>query len=328
MTVAHIQKYFEKFHETIRTDYDTNAELREKRDILLDKIQKSLGDAKRPSFERLMQGSYIMRTGVLPVGGKEYDIDVGLRFRIRPEDQKASDVRSWVLSAVHDHTDKVETKGSCIRVRYATGFHVDLVSYAWWTEDGIEQYRLGHDSKGWLPANPPGLLTFVQDAQANFADTDGSTQTTQLRRVIRYLKRWDDVWQPDESSAKPSGLAFTLLSIERLAKTLDWDAKPDDRVALRHLAEYASAQGRLTAKKPTPEYEDVFGGLTTSDMTALISRFQAMKVALEAAGDEADPVKACSLLVAIFGSDFPVPPPEDTGKRTKAPAIVTSSASG
>ncbi len=327
--MAQVQKYFEKFHETIRTDYETNAELRDKRDIILEKVQKSLVDAKRPSFERLMQGSYIMRTGVLPVGDKEYDIDVGLRFRIRPEDHKASDVRSWVLSAVKDHTDDVEAKGPCIRVRYAKGYHVDLVTYGWWTDDkGVELYRLAHDSKGWLPTDPAALLTFVQDAQANFADTEGGTQTTQLRRVVRYLKRWDDVWQPDESDAKPPGLAFTLLAIARLSKMLGWDGKPDDMAAIRGLASYAAQQARVTVKKPTPEYEDLFGKLSEGDMTALIRRFGAMRNALDAAQREPDPSKACALLVPIFGDDFPVPPPEDTGAKTKGPAIITSSASG
>jgi hypothetical protein len=40
--MANVQKYFEKFHEAIRTDYETNKELRDKRDIILDKIEGSL----------------------------------------------------------------------------------------------------------------------------------------------------------------------------------------------------------------------------------------------------------------------------------------------
>lgn len=327
--MANVQKQFEKFHEAIRTDYDTNQELREKRDIILDKIEKSLTDAKRPKFERLMQGSYIMRTGVKPIGEKEYDIDVGLRFKITDKDHSAADVRSWVFGAIKDHTKDVTAKGPCIRVRYSAGFHVDLVAYAWWTDEyGVEQYRLAHETKGWLATDPPKLLQYVADAQSNFAGTDGGTQTPQLRRVIRYLKRWDDVWQPDESDAKPSGLAFTLLSILRVARTVAFDGKPDDRSALRSVAAFASNQTRLNAKKPTPEYEDVFGKLSDTDMAALIGRFRLMRDALDAAEKETDPTVACALLAKVFGDDFPVPPPEETGEKSKAPAIITSSASG
>lgn len=33
--MANLQKYFEKFHENIRTDYDMSSTLRDKRDIIL-----------------------------------------------------------------------------------------------------------------------------------------------------------------------------------------------------------------------------------------------------------------------------------------------------
>src|SRR5689334_24123628 len=273
-SMANVQAQFEKFHQTIRTNYDINQELREKRDIILDKIEASLSQAKRPSFQRIMQGSYIMGTGVKPVGDKEYDIDVGMRFEIKDTDYTAEAVREWVFQAIKDHTDDVSPKGPCVRVRYAKGFHVDLVAYAWWKDPfGTDQFRLGH-SKGWLHADPPKLLQFVKDAQKPFKDTEGSTQTNQLRRIIRYLKRWDDVQQPEETDAKPSGLAFTLLAIAHLQTSLSWDGKPDDRVGLLKIATLAETQARLIAQKPSPEYEDVFGKLSDEDMAALISRFR------------------------------------------------------
>jgi len=326
--MADIQAQFEQFHQTIRTNYDINKELREKRDIILSKIETSLVDAKRPFFERLMQGSYAMGTGVMPVADQEYDIDVGLRFRIKDTDHPSKAVRDWVFDAVKNHTDDVTPKGPCVRVRYAKGFHVDLVAYAWWKDQfGVEQFRLAHHPKGWLPADPPKLLQFVTDAQGSFGNTEGSTQTNQLRRIIRYLKRWDDFQQPDESDAKPCGLAFTLLTIATLPKTLSWDGKPDDRGGLLNVANFAVCQARLAAKKPSPEYEDVFAKLNDDDMSAMISRFGVMKSALEYAKVEPDPTKACKALAAIFGDDFPVPAPDDTGTKTKAPAIVTSSSS-
>jgi hypothetical protein len=327
--VANLQRQFEVFHETIKTNYDINSELREKRDIILDKIEASLSAKNRPKFARLMQGSYIMRTGVKPVGDKEYDIDVGLRFEIKDSEYTAEEVRGWVFEAVKDHTADVVAKGPCVRVHYAKGFHVDLVAYAWWQDAlGVEQFRLAHESKGWLPADPPRLLKYVSDAQQAFNGTNGGTQTPQLRRVIRYLKRWDDVHQPDESDAKPSGLAFTLFVISRLSRTVNWDGIPDDRRALLSLATFAVGETRIIAKKPTPEYEDVFSKLNDVNMKALLGRFAAMKDALVAADSEPDLIKACEGMVVIFGTDFPVPPPDAGSKKTKAPAIITSSSSG
>lgn len=128
--MADVQKQFEKFHETIRVDYDMSSELREKRDIVVEKIKKFLREKGLPSCEVLLQGSYKMKTSVQPIEDLEYDIDIGLRFAIHEDDHDAATVRGWVYDAVSDHTMRVEDKGPCVRVYYAKGYHLDLVTYA------------------------------------------------------------------------------------------------------------------------------------------------------------------------------------------------------
>ena len=68
----------------IRLSYDDNAELREKRDILLRKLKDNIA-ADAASFSSFNQGSYAMHTGIKPDNG-DYDIDVGLRFYLRRSD--------------------------------------------------------------------------------------------------------------------------------------------------------------------------------------------------------------------------------------------------
>ena len=46
--MADIQKYFEKFHEVIRVDYDMRQDLAEKRDIVVRRIEKHTIDNARP----------------------------------------------------------------------------------------------------------------------------------------------------------------------------------------------------------------------------------------------------------------------------------------
>ena len=328
--MANVQKYFEQFHEAIRTDYDSDQKLREKRDIVLEKITKSLRDAGRPCFDVLHQGSYSKdaRTGVKTIEDLRYDIDIGLRFAITEDKYTAEDVRGWVWETVDDHTDDVQDKGPCIRVIYAEGFHLDLVSYAYWTDAaGQEQYRLAHKENGWRPTDPPGLLKCIKDARQPFSQlTDSATNTDQFRRVVRYLKRWYDEQIPKESADKPTGLGFTLLCRERLAPSSTWDGISNDRQALHSLAVSAETQaGRIAANKPTPEYEDLYCKLSDTAMNNLKSRFGEMRSALEDADSEPDPVKACKRLKEVFGRDFPVPKESDTGKKTSSPAIVTSS---
>jgi hypothetical protein len=328
--MANVQKYFEQFHQKIRTDYEMSATLREKRDIILNRIRKHLAEKGRPGFVEMNQGSYRMKTGVVPIADLEFDIDVGLRFNFSETDYDAKTVRGWVFEAVDGHTEKVESRGPCIRVTYKDGYHVDLVMYARWTDTfGTEQYRLAHKTGGWRPADPVGLLDRIRQARKPFEGTeDKATKTDQFRRCVRYQRRWIDEEIPKESTAKPTGLAFVLLAMQKLQPHLTWMGLPDDRAALEAIAtSAANTFGRLVAVKPTPEYEDMFGRLTDDEMVELKEGYAAMAKALREADEEVDPVIACRILQKVFGPDFPVPEPEDTAKKTSAPAIVTSSSS-
>lgn len=321
--MADLQKYFEQFHGKIRLDFDANDQLREKRDIVLDKIKNSLEKNGRPGFERLLQGSYQMKTGVFPGDGREYDIDVGLVFDFDEELPDAADPRGWILDAVSGHTDSVVEKAPCIRVHYKDSppYHLDLVVYG--RING--QYQLA-TRDGWVSADPERLLLYVADAHARFKGTERGG-IDQFRRVVRYLKRWGDVRVPGDAEEKPTGLAYTLLAAESLVKRTLFDGTPDDASALRELARGASGYARIVAKKPTPEYEDMFGRLTVAQMDDLKRDLAKLADAIDAAREEPEPCEACKLLVPLLGDDFPVPPEGEGGKRTKAPAIVPSSSS-
>lgn len=328
--MADIQKHFERFHDIIRIDYEMSQLLREKRDIILNRIRKHLKDNGRPGFDELLQGSYAMKTGAAPIEELEYDIDVGLRFSFSEKDHTAVEVRQWIFEAVDGHTETVEDKGPCARVTYADGYHVDLVSYAVWDDAlGITQFRLAHKKNGWKPADPLKLLEYVYAAMKPYAGTeDSATSTNQFRRAVRYLRRWYDEAIPEESEAKPTGLAYVLAAVQYLRPTRTWNGKPNDLLAVQNFATVLSLlPGRIVVKKPTPEYDDLFAKLSEADMNDFKARLGALALDLGAAGRETDPVKACNLAKKHFGRDFPVPEPEETAKKTAAPAIVPSSSS-
>lgn len=328
--MADIQKQFEQFHDTIRVDYDMADELREKRDIVLGRLNKYLKEHDLPVPRVLLQGSYKMKTGTKPIAELEYDIDIGLRFDFHEDEHSAAQVRKWVYDAVKDHTSRVDDKGPCIRVYYEKGFHLDLVIYAVWEEKGMDQYRLAHKSGGWRPANPPALLEYVDRYRENFKGTeDNGTKTDQFRRCVRYLRRWNDVCLPFEHEEKPCGLAFVLLAVQRgLRPAIFVDDRPDDRTALEKFSnDIAQTLDRLEAKKPTPEFEDMFGRVSESEMKKLKQRFGVLRDRLREAGRTTDPINACELLKEVLGDDFPVPEPAEVAKRSNAPAILTSSRS-
>jgi hypothetical protein len=327
--MADIQKYFEKFHEVIRVDYDMRQDLAEKRDIVVRRIEKHTIDNARPKPRVFLQGSYRMGTGVKPIADMEYDIDIGLRFDLKPTDKSAEEVRGWVYDAVKEHTNRCEDKAPCVRVAYEAGFHLDLVTYCVWDDGELEKFSLGHKTKGWLPADPPALLEHVRNARASFEGTeDSATRTDQLRRIVRYLRRWSDVRIPNDAEERPSGLAFVLLCCERLKPYLFLDKRADDRRALvTMLSSITGPKTRISVRKPTPEYEDVFGRLEDGQMDKFVADLSALASALGDVETTADPVVACRSMQSLFGDDFPVPDPEDVAKKTNAPAIITSSSS-
>lgn len=328
--MADVQKQFEQFHARIRVDYDMADELREKRDIVVKRIEAYLRAHQLPRFRVLLQGSYKMKTGVKPIADLEYDIDIGLRFDMHETEYTASEVRAWVYEAVKEHTNRVEDKGPCIRVAYEKGFHLDLVVYAVWEESGQETYRLAHKTNGWRHADPPALLAHVDAYRKQFEGTeDDASKTDQFRRCVRYLRRWNDVSVPHEEEGKVTGLGFMLLAMQRgLGKRLFVDGRPDDRASLESFSrDVANTFGRIIAKKPTPEFEDLFARVSEEEMTNLKERFRVLAQRLQEAGRTTDPVEACERLHDVFGADFPIPDPSATARTTKAPAIITSSVS-
>ena len=222
--MANIQKYFEEFHNKIRTDYDMNDELREKRDVVIGTVKKYLKEQGHPSCEELLQGSFRVGTGIKPIEDLEYDIDVGLRFCFRDSEHTAKDVRRWVFQSVEGHTGSVVEMGPCTRVNYATGFHIDLVAYSTWDENGQTQYRLAHNKNGWRHSDPPALIAYVKKIREQFKGTeDSATSTDQFRRVVRYLKRWNDEAIPTDQEYKASGIALLVLAAHHLAPRQSWD---------------------------------------------------------------------------------------------------------
>ena len=117
--MINLQNEFIEFHNTIKLSYSDNAELREKRDILLNKLKDNI-DADAATFSNFNQGSYAMHTGIKPDNG-DYDIDVGLRFDLKRSDcSDPVSVKQWVFDALNGHTRKVEIRRSCVTVTMQT----------------------------------------------------------------------------------------------------------------------------------------------------------------------------------------------------------------
>lgn len=207
-----LQERFKNFHNKIKLDYDTNAELREKRDILCGILSNS---DRLPTFEKLDQGSYSMYTGVIPLDGKEYDIDVGLRFNVCKNDYTPLYFKEIIQDILKDHTEYgAEIKKPCVTVTYKkngeAAFHVDLVTYAYENPDGHNSQlylargkNAASEDACWERSDPKGLIDYIMDQT--------SAHKEQFRRVVRYLKRWKNLKFSSLGHAEPPSIGITLM---------------------------------------------------------------------------------------------------------------------
>lgn len=298
------QKMLEIFHKKIKVETE---ELREKRDILIDKIKSSLKDKGHPIFTIINQGSYIYGVGIKPLSGQEYDIDVGFVFPINSKNFTPNDVRSWVFAAIKNHTNNVEERGPCIRVRYAAGYHIDLVIYAQFCDDsGNDNFQLAKKDNTWSSSEPKRLKDYIDNARQKFSATKDSSGSDQIQRITRYLKRWNDLDIPEDSPSKPSGLATLLLVIKNLpAPMLDSSGTISDIDALISIAQQVCFNmGRIVINKPTQPYEDLYEKLDEKAMTRFKQRFACLLSDLGAC-KSVNEVDAIELLKKQFGNDFP-----------------------
>lgn len=167
--MANLQPQFNKFYETIKIDFDDSQPLRDKRDIIVRELRdglKRIFSTNAPTFNSFNQGSYDLATGVEPLAGDDYDIDVGIIFNFPKSSYKPVQVKEWVHLALNTGVRTVEIKRPCVRVQYhyngAKWFHVDLAIYSldkdYW---GNETYHIAkglsnssEDKKIWELSEP------------------------------------------------------------------------------------------------------------------------------------------------------------------------------
>lgn len=345
--MANVQKYFEEFHDNIKLkDTEENQELRDKRDIILNRLKNKISsDAAK--YEIFNQGSYAMGTGVKPTDD-EYDIDVGIKFDINKDDYPDPVVvKKWVYEAVKDHTSNVSMQRPCVTVTYLKDgepeFHVDLAIYAANNSDGKLYLAKGKlnsddDKKKWEVSDPLELIKKIRDKY------DDADDRKQFRRVIRYLKRWKNEKFSAEGNAAPNGIGLTVSAYNYFAISKQYDFtsnkyKYDDLNAIRNLVQsminnfqpqYSFEDEkwveRLHINLPTEPGNDLFEKMTNKQMADFKTKLEDLKTALKDTQDEVDIHEACKILKDVFGEDFPVPPKDETGQK-KSQAFISSSAS-
>ncbi len=343
--MADVQKQFESFHEKIKLKkFDENQTLREKRDIILNKLKarlKVIFEEKGkpvPLYDNFDQGSYKIGTGIIPLDS-DFDIDVGISFKVSKNDYPDPvEVKEWVHKALDGHTKNIDMRRPCVTVFYQIDdepvYHVDLAIYSdeSCNSDGKKYLAKGkpnssEENKSWEISDPKGLADKVGDKYSG-------EEKSQFVRIIRYLKRWKDNNFSSNGNAAPIGIGLTISAYDWFTpnKTLiDFLAnkyKYNDLQATKSVVKgmLNNFGERLKVYLPVEPGSELFEKMTDNQMTNLKEKLNSLLEALDSAATEVDPVKACETLKNVFGDDFPVPEKPDTGEK-KGLAISTASAS-
>lgn len=206
--MADLHDEFQSYLKKIELSGPQKQALRTSRNEIRRKIRKHFRDilgVAEPKFH--MQGSFATKTTVVPLGG-EYDVDDGI-YLLHLDDHDASEwpepetVHQWLIDATKNHTkEEPIDMPSCVRVRYAGSYHVDLPSYARLNDDFFLAVT---GKKGWTASDPKAITDWFL--------AEVKTHGEQLRTIVKYVKAWAD-FQSQTRGKMPSSIVLTVLAAE------------------------------------------------------------------------------------------------------------------
>lgn len=306
-----LQILFERFHAAIKLDEnDERLKLRTKREILLRALKKKLA-VHSLEFESFDQGSYAMRTGVVPKDGN-YDIDVGLIFDCSLERfPNPVALKTLVHDALVGSNRTVAIRRACVTVTYfrdgVPDYHVDLAAYLRQPDGHLvlgkgRKYSEAEKCE-WVPSAPRELTQFI------LSKFDGEEQA-QYRRCIRYLKRWRD---ENFSAGAPLSIALTVAAALWFEPKRATDGTFADLDAILALAKTMQRKfgnnfdlGRLSVPLPGVRKVDLMSGLTTSQMSTFKERLDCLQDVMSKCYDVDSTAEAARILRSQFGPEFPL----------------------
>ena len=193
--------------------------LHSKKDLNIQRLKDGLqeyNEENKTSYsivETCVQGSVAMSTVVQNEDG-DYDIDVAVVFdKSALGDKGAQSTRNLVANALKRKTKQFnaepEVKTSCVRIKYADGYHIDFAVYLRYYDLWNDCWVYEHAGSYWTKRDLRGLNEWFK--------TQNDNSEGKLRKVVRLSK----MFCKSRKSWKnmPSGLLQTVLCDEKLQES-------------------------------------------------------------------------------------------------------------
>ena len=345
---AHFNKFDKKIYLTSHSEGYKKA--KDKDDDIFNNIKTAFEKAGYPVIESFMQGSFAVYTAINSLDG-DYDIDRAIIVDAEkaPEDPIApKKIIKEVLERRNFKDPKI--KKPCVTADYKSiNLHIDYTVYKKersLIHDNIYYLAIGKngsskEQKEWSESDQKGLIEWINSDNYAF---DKTGKRKQLKRLIRYIKRWRDVNFSSQVREKIFSIGLTVMIKEKYRpSSLSAD---DDLKALKSTvdsiidARYISAPTETTdyrvyVRLPKKPNRDIFqhkiegvvaNGSDLNIGTQFRNKLLNLQQELQKALNETDEIKQCTILNKLFGDDFEVPKQEkQTSSKTTA-SIITSSA--
>lgn len=332
---ARLYKQFKKFHDTIKLEKEVTL-LKEKREILQadieEKLPEELGsiDIKitKSDLHFFDQGSYrqAVSTGIITdAPDRDVAVEFDLDIDIYKDPRK---IKKCVRDALKiENKRNPQIKEPCVTVRYMQvgeeKIHIDFPIYA--KKDGRYYLARGKEfsqTYKWEQCDPHGLNKHLDGL---FEGVKGD----QLRRIVRYLKKWK-IENYGESYSKdqlPPSIALTLMAGDVFVYQTT-DGQDDDLAALaivvsgiKNKFSYDSGaeQYSISHRLPVRPWSDVFYKMTADYQNKFYKKVCILCAKVQNALDASEEYEAAKFLQDIFGEDFELPekPQAKTGTPKK-----------
>lgn len=286
--MANLHAYFKKFYGSLQIVSSKKAAITKSHNAVRELVKAKFNE-KHPEFmlRFWIQGSWKMGT-TIRTKDDECDLDDGVYITPEP-DVTSTTVKDWVEEAVESATKGgTQHKNKCIRVMYASGYHVDLPVYVKASFDkDWEHPKLATRDNGYIESDPKELVGWFNGKKRN---------NEQLVRIISYMKAWSD----NAAITMPPGLALTILAANNQVKN-----ERDDVALLETLkAIRMSLNNRFVCIVPATPHDDVLSNFREKK-DRILEEFDKIIKYGENAINEKNPLKASRYWIHALGDRFP-----------------------
>ena len=321
-----LKKQFSEFYDEICI-HDESEDLKEKRDVLQKDIEDKFPDEmkkhdielKKSKIDIFDQGSYKYHTTISSnVVDRDVAVMIPLDIEKYPDPRM---IKGYLRDALkHVAARTVSIKEPCVNVSYHEDgkeyMHIDLPLYATHNESVyLARGREFAINPSWELADPKGLND----------DLCGKINNNeQLRRIIRYIKKWRNEKYKNSTldHEVPPSIGLTYLACDCFVAVSTSEGE-DDLSALQQTMAAMQKRFSLTYKDgelikadisrclPVEPYTDVFKKMKDANDSYGVTFYNRLSIAVQnltnAVNVESEH-DAGNYVQKVFGSEFKVPP--------------------